>query len=360
MSDLHSTPKPRRSPTYCCHKASGQAVVRLSGRDFYLGPYGSEESHRRFGELVARWLAGGRCLVSLVRPSTLCVAELVEAFDAWAAVQYPTHHNGGERRNYLHAMRPLIELYATGDVHEFGPKQLCAVRERMISEGLSRTVVNRRIGRIRFVWRWAVAEGHVPAGNWQSLGAVNPLRKGQPGTVESPPVGAVPLHVVEATLAALSPTLADAVRVQLASAMRPGEVVGLHADQVDRSGDVWLFRPRTHKSAWRGRDRVVPLGPRAQAILSPRLAGGGWAFPSPKGQPYLRLSYAQAIRRACAAAGVPHWSPGQLRHTAATTIRRDSGIEAAQAVLGHSRIETTQLYADRLLSVGIETASRIG
>lgn len=335
-------------------------MVRLSGRDFYLGPYRSEESHRRYGELVARWLAGGRCLVALVRPSTLCVAELVEAFDRWAATQYARHHNGGERRNYQHALRPLVELYAAGDVTEFGPRQLCAVRERMISGGLSRSVVNRRIGRIRFVWRWAAAEGHVPAGNWQALAAISPLRKGQPGTVESPPVGCVPLHVVEATLAALSPTLADAVRVQLASAMRPGEVVGLHTDQVDRSGDVWLYRPPRHKTQWRGRDRVVPLGPRAQAILAPRLESGGWAFTTPKGKPYLRLSYAQAIRRACAAAGVPHWSPGQLRHTAGTAIRRDAGLEAAQAVLGHSRIETTQIYADRLLSVGIEAASRMG
>src|SRR5262249_15798426 len=32
------------------------------------------------------------------------------------------------------------------------------------------------------------------------------------------------------------------------------------------------------------------------------------------------------------------WHPHQLRHTTATTIRRQFGIEAAQAVLGHSQI----------------------
>ena len=32
-------------PSYCRHKASGRAVVRLGGRDVYLGEYGSPESH---------------------------------------------------------------------------------------------------------------------------------------------------------------------------------------------------------------------------------------------------------------------------------------------------------------------------
>ena len=32
----------RKLPSYRLHKASGQAVVTLSGRDDYLGPYGSD------------------------------------------------------------------------------------------------------------------------------------------------------------------------------------------------------------------------------------------------------------------------------------------------------------------------------
>ena len=32
-------------PSYCLHKASGCAVVRIDGRNRYLGPHGSPESH---------------------------------------------------------------------------------------------------------------------------------------------------------------------------------------------------------------------------------------------------------------------------------------------------------------------------
>ena len=35
-------------PSYCLHKASGQAVVWFGGREHYLGKYGSPESHAAY------------------------------------------------------------------------------------------------------------------------------------------------------------------------------------------------------------------------------------------------------------------------------------------------------------------------
>lgn len=45
-------------PRYRLHRASGQAVVTIGGRDHYLGPFGSDASHR--DRLIAQWLADGR------------------------------------------------------------------------------------------------------------------------------------------------------------------------------------------------------------------------------------------------------------------------------------------------------------
>jgi site-specific recombinase XerC len=44
-----------------------------------------------------------------------------------------------------------------------------------------------------------------------------------------------------------------------------------------------------------------------------------------------------------------------LRHSAAGEIRRRYGVEAAQAVLGHSELSTTQVYA----AADLATARRI-
>lgn len=48
----------RRIPKYSLHKASGQARVRIDGHTFYLGEHDSPESHRKYDELIAKWLTG--------------------------------------------------------------------------------------------------------------------------------------------------------------------------------------------------------------------------------------------------------------------------------------------------------------
>jgi site-specific recombinase XerD len=43
---------------------------------------------------------------------------------------------------------------------------------------------------------------------------------------------------------------------------------------------------------------------------------------------------------------VPAWSPNRLRHNRATELRRH-GLDVAKTVLGHSKVETTQIYAEK-------------
>jgi integrase len=75
---------------------------------------------------------------------------------------------------------------------------------------------------------------------------------------------------------------------------------------------------------------------------------------------YTPHTYAHAVRVASARAGVPHWHPNQLRHTFATEVRKAEGLEAAQVMLGHSRADVTQVYAERNESLALRIAARIG
>jgi len=45
-----------RVPIYWWHKASGQAVVTLDGRDYYLGAFGSPESRAEYERVTGEWL----------------------------------------------------------------------------------------------------------------------------------------------------------------------------------------------------------------------------------------------------------------------------------------------------------------
>ncbi len=54
------------------------------------------------------------------------------------------------------------------------------------------------------------------------------------------------------------------------------------------------------------------------------------------------------------------WSPNRLRHAAATEVRRQFGLEAAQVTLGHSKANTTEIYAERDHDLARTVALRIG
>ena len=45
----------QRVPKYRRHKACNLAVVRLGGKDHYLGPYGSKESKVKYQRLIQEW-----------------------------------------------------------------------------------------------------------------------------------------------------------------------------------------------------------------------------------------------------------------------------------------------------------------
>ena len=66
-------------PRYRHHKASGQAVVTLNGKDHYLGPHGTKASKAEYDRLIACWLANGRDSVRLSpgADTSLTISELI-------------------------------------------------------------------------------------------------------------------------------------------------------------------------------------------------------------------------------------------------------------------------------------------
>jgi integrase len=75
---------------------------------------------------------------------------------------------------------------------------------------------------------------------------------------------------------------------------------------------------------------------------------------------YSTDSYGAAIKRACERLGIEVWSPNRLRHTAATQMRAEAGLDASWALLGHERPDTTLIYAEQRLQSQIELARRFG
>ena len=57
---------------------------------------------------------------------------------------------------------------------------------------------------------------------------------------------------------------------------------------------------------------------------------------------------------------MPYWTLYQLRHTAATKVRREMGYESAGATLGHTKMSATEVYAERNQGLADEAARRLG
>lgn len=386
-----------RVPKYRKH-STGQAFIEVFGKRHYLGLHGSPESLERYHRLCAE-LAAGRAPTGepsrLPQQRSATVSELILVF--WEQVVTVRYVKSGkptsEQQLHRSAFRVLRRLYGSVNAVRFGPLALRAVMEDMRSQGWVRTQINRHVGRIRRMFQWAVSREIVPETVWRALLAVEGFRRGE--APDNAPVAPVAQVDVDAVQPHVSPTVWAMIQLQLLTGARPGEICSMRQGELRMTGDVWEYRPSTWKTEHHGGERVIFLGPRAQETLLPFVTteldrylfrpcdSKAWwnscrralrksrVQPSqvsrkrtgPKrkaGERFTVSAYDQAIRRACKKSGINPWHPHQLRHTRATEIRREFGLEASKTVLGHSSIKTTEIYAEQDQQRAADVMRRIG
>ncbi len=228
-----------RIAPYRRHKASWQAVVTLNGKDHYLGRYNSAASREAYNRIIQEWLTAGR---RLLKPdASLTVNELILAY--WRMVEgsfAPTvsGHDPGELHCLRTALRLVRELYGRTAASAFG---------RLAPQG--RPPENDR--------EELAPRLHQPPGESNSpmvpLGGLRGndsgrrgprppisrgLRRGKSTAREKDPVKRVLEDLVKAVLPFLSPAVCAMVELQWHTGMRPGEVLGLRACDLDATCKV--------------------------------------------------------------------------------------------------------------------------
>lgn len=402
-------------PKYRLQKRSGQAIVTLNGRGYLLGPHGTDASRRQYDRLIAEWLDRGR-QPAATESASLTIAELAARYLTFAEGHYVRDGKPStEVIKLKSALKPLLSLYLDLDATEFAPAQLKVVRADMVKGGWSRNYTNSQVGVLVRMFKWAAVEGLLPPEIHAALSLLEGLRRGRTEAPETEKVRPVDNAVVEATLPHLSPVVRAMIGLQQATAMRPGELVILRPCDIDRSSDVWEYRPQRHKTEHHEHDRLICIGPKGQEILQPYLHRAAEAYcfspqesiewyrqqrhesrktpirygnkpgsnrkPRPQrtpGKKYDVGSYRRAIQSACDIAfpapedvvadkdalaawrNKHRWAPHQLRHTMATKVRKEFDLEAAKAVLGHSATNVTGIYAEVDRQRAVEVARKIG
>jgi integrase len=383
-------------PSYRRHKRSGQAVVTLNGQDHYLGPHGTKASKREYDRLIQLWLANGRIIPRSDGAAGITITELLARYWRFVTGYYvkddqPTN----EQRSIKSALRYLKALYGRELVAEFGPMKLKAVRESMVQAGHCRGVVNQNVGRIKRAFKWGVENEIVQPNILHGLQAIASLRRGRTQAKESKPVKPVPDAHVDAVRPYVSRQVWAIIELQRLTGMRSGEVVIMRGGDLDMTGTLWTYTPSTHKTAHHGHEKIVYLGPKAQNVIKPFLSADLSRFlfspadarneryatmratrkskvqPSqrnrrkkaPKWQPaerYTPRTYGDAIARACKLHDILHWHPHQLRHNAATQLRKEFGLEIARCVLGQKSMAVAEIYAELDRTKAADAMAKIG
>lgn len=408
----------KRPPKYRLHKTTGQAVVSVHGKVYQLGPFGSPRSHERYQQEVERWREGlfqqhPELAGTEPEPIEISIKELQSRRRRGhpvtineIALLYEDHAHGYYVKNGVvtregeqvsEMLRLMLRYHGEDELDEFGPVRLKELRERMIGEfNWSRKYINENVNRIRRLFAWACENELAPPSVHQGLQTVAGLKKGRSAARETKKVTVVDDSIVEATLKHTPEIVTDMVRFQRLTGTRPGEVCTMRPCDIDRSEEVWVYTPSAHKTEHHDKTRLVMIGPKAQEVLKPYLdreadaycfvpAETAWMAKHRRGAegaaatfkvvldrahavilkrgpltPYDAGSYRLAVNRAAGKADVPKWSPNRLRHTAATEVRKQFGLEAAQVVCGHQSADVTQVYAERDVSLAREVAKAVG
>ncbi|MEV6932158.1 tyrosine recombinase XerC [Dactylosporangium sp. NPDC051485] len=262
-----------------------------------------------------------------------------------------------ERNRSVHTVRAyvgdivsLLDHAASGGADAPADLTLTVLRgwlARRRAAGDARTSLARHAASARTFTAWAKREGLLEADPGQRLASPKAhrdlptvLRTDQAETLVTSPAGRLD-----------GVGLRDRAVLELlyGTGIRVSELCGLDLGDVDRMRRVVRVVGKGDK------ERSVPYGLPADQALTEWLRHGRPALEGPQSGPALLLGarggrlQPGAARRIvdgyARAAGLPHTSPHDLRHSAAThLLEGGADLRSVQELLGHASLSSTQIY----------------
>jgi len=256
------------------HRATGQARVKIVGRDYYCGRWGSKACISKYHRLLAEYFNGnGSPPVSEVQPApghgqpqtgyepavqavsvnpsgvhvnsasikppaelAICVCDIAARYLLHAETYY-RDVRGYKTSSYDGARIAIraLEPYSDVPAFEFGPLRLQAMRAILVEQGRPRVTRNRIVKAVRRLFKWAASQELIQVSVSDALATVDPLRAHRTKAPERPPVKPVSDDVLAATLAHLPKVVADMARLHRLTGARPGELCSMRPCDIDRT-----------------------------------------------------------------------------------------------------------------------------
>jgi integrase len=133
----------------------------------------------------------------------------------------------------------------------------------------------------------------------------------------------------------IPPDYADALRTQLATGARIGEIAGMTVEEIDQERWLWTLPAERSKN---GRPRVTPIVDIAKEILQARLEmiSKGPLFRTEQGHALTANAVASLVLKRRGKISIKHFTSHDLRRTVATClVELGHPLELVAAILGH-------------------------
>ncbi|MDP3895953.1 MAG: site-specific tyrosine recombinase XerD [Mesorhizobium sp.] len=279
-------------------------------------------------------------------------ASLVEAFLEMMSVERGASENtlAAYRRDLDDAADHMER--AAGGLAAATPAAIRAYLDGVSERGFAASSQARKLSAIRQFFKFLYSEGHRPD---DPSGPVDSPKKQRslPKILSEAETGTLldraAAEAGEGDWAALR--MHALIEVLYATGLRVSELVALPLGVALRDERFFIVRGKG------GKERMVPLSPKARAAMrawlaararDPRVATSPWLFPSISDAGYLpRQVFARDLKSLAARAGIAtaRISPHVIRHAFAShLLQNGADLRAVQELLGHSDISTTQIY----------------
>lgn len=294
-------PRPRKELVKHFRKSAGR-------REYRAVLYGSDGSRHRYWLDTADRKEAERCLALEKAQQARYRAELPDARERYLKEREP-YLAESTRRIY----RRALDLY-----HEYPGDHPRGFALFLKDEGYSDASTNIYLRAVKSYLRYLDRK---EASHIQQI-------KIQPG-----PKRILTVEESDKLLEAAEGQLKAQIAILLYTGCRRGEMLSLAWDQIG---------PDSIRTRGKGRERIVPMLPPLQRILSSLPRDGEHLFPGTQNGHQWHTTFNKRFQEAVAKAGIPRCTPHDLRRTVATRLKeRGASDKMIQALLGHVSIDTT-------------------
>lgn len=269
------------------------------------------------------------------------VAELAEAYlDKWAR---PRKRSADEDERQLR--KDVIPAWGRRKAKDITRRDVIALLDSIVDRG-SPIAANRTLAVIRRMFGWALSRDIIPASPCVAVKAPAKERR-RDRVLNSDEIAAFWCALDDPKLP-ISASIRLALKFQLVTAQRKGEVIGAEWSEFDLRKGVWTIPAAKAKN---GLPHRVPLSPLAISLLGElderNAARERWLFPSPRrpSEAITDKAIDHAMRRNREALGTGDASPHDLRRTAASHMT-SIGISrlVVSKILNHAELGITAVY----------------